>query len=124
MNIRARDVLCTALITISSASAFATQITGPIQNLKVVNSSGSSGRVQFRISTSVGTAGLCSGVPAGVYGFENPDTGIGKVMVSTLLTAYSLGKDVTIVGDDTCHLFVELPASSVLEGVKQIQLTQ
>jgi hypothetical protein len=54
--------------------------------------------------------------------FENGDIGIGKVWTSLLLTAYSLGKDVTIVGDGVCHTYPDLDPSTTLEGVSRIEL--
>jgi hypothetical protein len=59
---------------------------------------------------------------AGWYAFENGDTGVGKIWTSFLLTAYSLGKDVTIVGDGICHTYSDLGSSQTLEGVSRVNL--
>lgn len=106
------------ILLLVSMEVSATDITGPIQILRSVNpSNGGPGRTLVMIT---GAATTC--IPNNWYAFENGDTGIGKVWTSFLLTAYSLGKDVTIIGDGICHGYSDLEPGVTLEGVRRVEL--
>jgi hypothetical protein len=118
MTIRIGVITSILLLLLAPATIHASQVTGPIQTLRGVNpGNGGPGRTAVMIT---GAATGCS-TPSW-YVFENGDTGIGKVWTSLLLTAYSLGKDVTIVGDGVCHTYPDLDPSTTLEGVSRIEL--
>lgn len=122
MNIRTSAIFYALITSIISASAYAlepSQTTGPIKYLRVVNpGNGLPGRVAVSVLGAINPP--CT---ANVYVFENGDTGIGKVMTSFLMTAYSLGKNVTIIGDGVCHTYSDV-GSTPLEGVSKIELGQ
>lgn len=118
MTIRIGVIPSILLFLLAPATIQASEITGPIQTLRGVNPGNSGpGRVAVMVT---GAATGCS-APSW-YVFENGDTGIGKVWASLLLTAYSLGKDVTIVGDGVCHTYPDLAPTTTLEGVSRIEL--
>ena len=119
MTIRTSATLSLLLFLLAPATIYASQVTGPIKTLRGVNpGNGGAGRIAVEI-TGTSPPNGCS--VSDWYVFENGDTGIGKVWTSLLLTAYTLGKDVTIVGDNICHTYSDLPLTT-LEGVKRIDL--
>lgn len=118
MTIRIGVIFSVLLLALASATIHASEVTGPIEILRGVNpGNGGPGRTAVMVT---GAATGCSVTTW--YVFENGDTGIGKVWTSLLLTAYSLGKDVTIVGDGVCHTYPDLGSSVTLEGVSRIEL--
>lgn len=118
MNIRMGLAAITFLALLASTTCFASSVTGPIQILRSLKpANGGPARIAIMIT---GAATGCS--VTGWYAFENGDTGVGKVWASFLLTAYTLGKDITVVGDGVCHTYSDLGPTTTLEGVGRVEL--
>ena len=100
-----------------SVAIYASDVTGQIEQLRNINpGNGEPGRIVVAITGA--TTGCTS---PSRYTFANSDTGIGKVWTSFLLTAYSLGKDVTIEGDGVCRTYPGI-LPNTMEGVSTIEL--
>lgn len=117
MVIRSCATVFGLLLACASAAIQASDVTGPIEVLRGHNPpSGAPGRIAVRVTGAATSCGVTDW-----YVFENGDTGIGKVWTSLLLTAYSLGKDVTILGDGVCHTYPDA-GTATLEGVNRVEL--
>ena len=114
MTIRA-GAFFSMLLLLAPATISASQVTGPVQKL-LVNGGGT---IPITITVTV-TGAVTACTASGSYMFEYADTGIGKVWTSLLLTAYSLGKDVTISGNGDCY--GSFGGTLTSEGIQRIEL--
>lgn len=117
MNNRVGRAGVILLLFLVSTTSFASSFTGPIQSLMSLKpANGPTRTVVTFLEASTGCVAFQG------YAFENSDTGIGKVWTSFLLTAYSLGKAITIIGDGTCHTYPDIAQPGLYEGIQRIDL--
>lgn len=101
--------LCLSCLSITPAHASAASA-GTIQNI-IVNSSGI---VFFYMTGTRTTLPSCQTASATRWSFDSSTSG-GQAMLAALLSAYGLGKQITVNGTGTCSVWADTEATSYIQ---------
>jgi hypothetical protein len=94
-----RTTTLLAILAFYSGSAFATNYSGPVLDVRMQASPSTPGNTRISVLTNVTT-----GCPQANnwFAFEFADTGVGKTWTAALLAALASGRSVFIGGTGTC----------------------
>lgn len=102
-----KKCLMTAVLLIGCGAAQASyDYTGTIK--MVYTGPGYSGKVFIQVESAPGGTVSCDTNTTFDFGFDGT-TAIGKVMLSAVLTAYSLGSTIRLTSYDTCTVYSGIP---------------
>jgi hypothetical protein len=103
------SVVVALCVSLMASMAFATQLTGQIQTIRIGTGTGGSPRVSILMRGNT----ACSN--NGWFAYEEATTGLGALRTQALLAAYQSLRPVTIFGTGSCDAFG-------VEGVTAIDL--